>query len=122
VGSTCRYNFAASVQGANGHASGQTYTVGISVPSAPQPQPQTRHTVDLFWRASTSSNVISYDVYRGTVAGGPYQRLASGIASTLYTDATVTSGTTYYYVVTAVNNLNRESGYSSRVAAVVPIP
>jgi len=37
-----------------------------------------------------------------------------------YTDTNVQSGQTYYYVVTAINSSNQESGYSSEVTAIVP--
>jgi fibronectin type 3 domain-containing protein len=37
-----------------------------------------------------------------------------------YTDTTVQTGRTYYYVVTAVSSSNQESGYSSEVTAIVP--
>ena len=32
------------------------------------------HTVTLKWTASTSSNVVGYNVYRGTTSGGPYSK------------------------------------------------
>jgi hypothetical protein len=78
------------------------------------------HTVGLSWDASTSS-VIGYNVYRGTQSGGPYQRLTSSPQpGTSYTDATVLSGTTYYYVSTAVDSNLTESVYSNQALAVVP--
>jgi hypothetical protein len=78
------------------------------------------HTVGLSWDASTSA-VIGYNVYRGTQSGGPYQRLTSSPQpSTSYTDATVLSGTTYYYVSTAVDSNLAESAYSNQALAVVP--
>ena len=81
------------------------------------------HNVALTWNASTSSNVVGYNVYRGTVSGGPYSRINSSLdASTSYTDNTVAAGTTYYYVVTAVDNSSNESGYSNQTTAVVPTP
>jgi hypothetical protein len=83
--------------------------------SAPQ------HSVDLSWNASQSAGVVGYNVYRGT--GGPYSRINVSLeASTSYTDVAVSSGTTYYYVVTAVNNKDMESGYSAQAKAVVPTP
>jgi hypothetical protein len=61
------------------------------------------HFVTLAWNPSVSSNLIGYNVYRGTTNGGPYSLLTpSPIDGTAYTDSTVTHGTTYYYVVTAV--------------------
>jgi fibronectin type 3 domain-containing protein len=41
-------------------------------------------------------------------------------ASTNYTDDTVVSGATYYYVTTAVNAEGQESAYSNEVQAVIP--
>ncbi|GJM70191.1 hypothetical protein HMSSN036_24070 [Paenibacillus macerans] len=44
----------------------------------------------------------SYNVKRATSPGGPYIQLAN-VKGTSYSDTTVTNGTTYYYVVSAVN-------------------
>jgi fibronectin type 3 domain-containing protein len=79
-----------------------------------------QHTVSLNWNASTSS-VVGYNVYRGTIASGPYPtKVASTVPSTDYTDSSVSSGTTYYYVVTAVDSNNNESAYSNQATAVIP--
>jgi fibronectin type 3 domain-containing protein len=43
-------------------------------------------------------------------------------SNTAYTDATVVSGATYYYVATAVNSSAEESGYSNQATAVIPNP
>jgi hypothetical protein len=81
----------------------------------------TQHTVDLTWTAS--SGAVGYNIYRGTVSGGPYTMINSSLDSTIaYTDSTVTSGTTYYYVATAVNSGSEESGYSNQATAVIPTP
>jgi hypothetical protein len=78
------------------------------------------HTVGLAWDASTSS-VIGYNVYRGTNSGGPYQLLTSSPQpSTSYTDSGVLTGTTYYYVATAVDSNDIESVYSNQAQAVIP--
>jgi fibronectin type 3 domain-containing protein len=42
--------------------------------------------------------------------------------TTAYTDSTVVSGTTYYYVATAVDGSSKESGYSNQAPAVIPNP
>ncbi|PXA03436.1 hypothetical protein DDZ13_12135 [Coraliomargarita sinensis] len=69
--------------------------------------------VDLSWDASSGAD--SYNVKRGTSMGGPYSTVASPNNNSL-TDATVSNGTTYYYVVSAVNT-NGESGNSGEVSA-----
>ena len=82
---------------------------------------QTQHTVDLTW--NSSAEAVGYNIYRGTVSGGPYSMINSSLdSSTAYTDSTVTSGTTYYYVATAVNSSSEESGYSNQATAVIPNP
>ena len=80
------------------------------------------HSVSLKWSPSTSSNISYYNVYRGTVSGGPYSLLKNSLTSTSYTDSNVQSGTTYSYVTTAVNSSGVESGYSTPVQAVIPMP
>lgn len=80
------------------------------------------HSVDLGWVASTSS-VAGYNIYRSTQASGPYQKLNSSLLTTTsFTDSTVASGTTYYYVATAVDANNYESAYSNQAKAIVPTP
>jgi hypothetical protein len=79
-----------------------------------------QHSVTLTWTESTSS-VSGYNVYRSTQSGAGYTVLNSSlVTSESYIDSTVTGGTTYYYVVTAVSSSGVESAYSSQVTAVVP--
>lgn len=52
--------------------------------------------VNLSWTAM--SGAAQYAVYRGTIPGGPYLKLAL-VAGLTYTDNATISGTTYYYVV-----------------------
>jgi hypothetical protein len=81
----------------------------------------TSHSVTLNWAASSSSGVVGYYVYRSTTSGSSYSRVNSSASSALqYTDGTVSSGTTYYYVVTAVDSSGSESAKSGQVTAVVP--
>ena len=81
-----------------------------------------QHTVALSWTASTSV-VVGYNVYRGTQSGGPYTKINSVLqAPANYTDSTVQSGQTYYYVTTAVDSNSAESGYSNEVQAAIPTP
>jgi hypothetical protein len=81
-----------------------------------------QHSVGVNWAASTSA-VAGYNVYRGTVSGGPYSKVNTTLITGLtYTDNTVSSGATYYYVVTAVAADGTESSFSSQVQAVIPTP
>jgi fibronectin type 3 domain-containing protein len=78
--------------------------------------------VTLDWTSSTSA-VIGYNVYRGTVSGGPYTQLNSSLVTTKqYQDSSVQSGQTYYYVVTAVDSSHVESANSNQVSATIPTP
>jgi hypothetical protein len=79
------------------------------------------HSVSLTWMPSSSTGV-SYNIYRGTVSGGPYSLLKSGVSSTAYTDSNVQSGSTYYYVTTAVDASGLQSVYSDEAQAVIPMP
>ena len=79
-----------------------------------------QRSVTLSWSASTSS-VQGYNIYRGTASGGPYTQLNSSLQpSTNYTDSSVQSSTTYFYVATAVDSNSVESGFSNETTAVVP--
>jgi Abnormal spindle-like microcephaly-assoc'd, ASPM-SPD-2-Hydin len=81
------------------------------------------HSVDLSWRASAGFGVVGYNVYRGSLSGGPYSQINSVLeARTAYTDSAVTSGQTYYYVTTSVDGSGGESGYSNQAQAVIPNP
>lgn len=73
--------------------------------------------VALTWIGAT--NITSYKVKRTTNNGGPYNTIAS-IATTNYTDIGLTNGSTYYYVVSALNPAG-ESSNSAQVT-VVPCP
>jgi len=82
--------------------------------------PAGSHSVDLSW-VPGDGNAVGYNVYRGTANGGPYQIINNALdASTSYTDETVASGTTYFYVVTEVNAEGQQSAYSNVAKAVIP--
>ncbi|WP_150266892.1 endo-1,4-beta-xylanase [Paenibacillus tepidiphilus] len=86
-----------------------------AVPAAPANVSATAGSalVNLSW--SASSGAASYKVQRSLTSGGPYTNIAS-VAGTSYSDAAVTNGTAYYYVVKAVNSAG-ESPASAQVSA-----
>ncbi|MBZ5539483.1 MAG: choice-of-anchor D domain-containing protein [Acidobacteriia bacterium] len=82
--------------------------------------PTVAHSVALTWNAS-SSTISGYNVYRSTVSGSSYAKVSSTLVTGLtYTDGTVQSALTYYYVTTAVDASGNESAYSNEAQAVIP--
>jgi len=80
----------------------------------------TIHSVELSWAASTSEDIVGYNVYRASGTGG-YSKLDGSIVTGLkYTDVTVATGTTYKYVVTALDSRGLESAFSLPISATVP--
>ncbi len=76
---------------------------------------------------SPSSGAASYNVYRSVAPHGAYgtsvrsYQYVGHTAGTSYTDRFLTLGTTYYYVVTAVDGSGAEGNYSAEVV-VTPSP
>lgn len=72
-------------------------------------------TASLTWTvpADGGSAIIGYNVYRGDTAGTETLLVGLGLV-TIYDDTTVLTGSTHYYVVTAVNALG-ESVWSNEV-------
>lgn len=80
----------------------------------------TTHSVSLNWTPS-STTYSGFNVYRSSVSGGPYAKVdGSLILTSSYTDSSVSSGQTYYYVATEMDSTGMESGYSSEVSAAIP--
>jgi len=78
------------------------------------------HSASLSWLAS-SSVVAGYNVYRGTVNGGPYTLVNTSLITGLsFTDTSVQAGLTYYYVAAAIDQSGNESVYSNQVTAAIP--
>jgi hypothetical protein len=74
--------------------------------------------ISLTW--TVSSGATSYNVMRGGENGGPYTTVSSPTTIS-YTDTGLTNGTTYYYVVAAVNS-SGQSGNSNQASAAPSAP
>ncbi len=72
--------------------------------------------IDLDWDDNAESDMAGYNVFRSTIADGPYILIASGIAASDYIDNMLTEDTTYYYVVTAVDTSSNASGNSNEAS------
>ncbi len=113
---------------ASGTASGQAGFTSNAVNSPTVEQltgtgvAQGSHSVDLSWNPG-GGNPVGYNVYRTNAHAGPFQMINTALdASTNYTDDTVVSGATYYYVTTEIDAQGQESAYSNEVKAVIPNP
>jgi fibronectin type 3 domain-containing protein len=74
--------------------------------------------VSLSWTASTGAT--SYHVKRSTTSGGPYTQVSAPTVAN-FADTSLTNGTTYYYVVSALNATG-ESANSSQASATPIAP
>ncbi len=74
---------------------------------------QVSHNVELSWN-SNGSGVMGFYVYRSSRTGGPYTKInTESDPNPGYSDDSVESGQTYYYVTTAVD--------SGGLKAVIPM-
>ena len=78
------------------------------------------HSIALNW-GSSASTVSGYNVYRSSVSGSSYVRMNGSLVSGVgFSDSSVQSGQTYYYVATSVDSTGNESVYSNETSAIVP--
>jgi len=72
--------------------------------------------VNLIWTANSESDFVGYNLYRSTTAGGPYTKQnVALLTTTAYLDSGLANGSTYYYVLRAVDSSNNESTASIEV-------
>jgi hypothetical protein len=103
-----------SSNASNGPTSATLAGTGVAAPV---------HDVKLTWDASTSPNIVGYNVYRSTGTKDNFTKINTVLdAATSYTDSAVADGQTYYYETTAVNSNNEESPPTAPVKAVIPAP
>lgn len=97
----------------------------VLCPSGLYAQTPAQHSATLTWTASVSPAPITYNVWRATTSGGEDSATTGtmlnpvGLTGTTYTDTTVVAGTTYYYVVRAVNSAGIASPDSNEVMGVI---
>lgn len=81
--------------------------------------PNGKRRIDLRWTQSSSTGVTQNRIYRSTTSG-EYNLRATISAGTSFSDTSVGSRTTYYFVVTAVNGSSgKESTSSNQASATV---
>lgn len=112
------------------NAVGQTVNSGLAIayPSATAPTAPTGVTasttshvrIDLAW--DPVPGATDYTVARSTSSAGPFTTIATGVGTIFltYADTGLTPGTTYYYVVSAGNNIGQ--GLNSSQASATTLP
>lgn len=88
-------------------------------PTALSAQSNSATSILLTW--SSAANAATYSVKRALTSGGPYAIIATGVATNSYTDPKLTTGTNYYYTVTAVNASGESAASNEAVAAVTDL-
>lgn len=105
--------------------SGCAISGGHNYGPSPTPTPTsspTAHSVSVVWDSSLSTNLQGYKVYRSQTSGGPYTSISPlvAVSTQQFTDSSVLSGQTYFYVVTSVDMTGLESGPSPEVNVTIP--
>jgi fibronectin type 3 domain-containing protein len=113
------YGYALTASQVNDVKNGGTPGDDTTPPAAPTNLTATAAggSISLDWAANPEPDLDSYTVYRSTTSGSGYASIASGLATNAYTDNTVTEGTTYYYVVSAMDTAANESAQSAEASA-----
>ncbi len=116
------YFYVVSAQNAAGQSPDSPEAAVTPAPVAPAPPEapanlypyEVSAQVKLSWAASAGAS--AYKVKRGTSSSGPFTEIGTA-GTTTFTDATALSGTTYYYVVSALGSGGAESGNSNQTSA-----
>ena len=70
--------------------------------------------VDLDWFDNAEADLAGYRVYRSTTSGSGYGQISAGlVTASQWADTSVSNGTTYYYVVAAVDTSGNVSSTSA---------
>jgi chitodextrinase len=110
------YSYTVRAYDAAGNVSGQSISV-----SATTQAPTT--SVTLEWDPVTVGNLAGYRVYYGTAPRSYLQPAGQGLnagTSTTFTVNGLSSGTRYYFAVTARDTSNSESAYSNEIFRDMP--
>ncbi len=71
--------------------------------------------VEINWQAAPEPDIARYKLYRGQKQGS--YNTSWSTENTIFVDTSAVSGTSYYYVVTAIDSAHNESVHSSEVKA-----
>ena len=100
-------------------------TTPPAVPGSVTATPLSMTEIDLDWADNGESDLASYSVYRSQLTGflpDVSNRIASGLTASAYSDSGLSAGSTYYYLVTAMDVSGNESDPSAEVSATTEAP
>jgi|GEM_PF-1400710 len=121
-GTTYYYKVAAVNAVSTSAQSTEAVATPLGTPLAPAGLTATPGNTQATLNWSTSAMAATYNVYRGTTAGGENATpIATGITGTTYVNTGLTNGTTYYYKVAAVNSQGT-SPLSTEASAKPAVP
>lgn len=78
--------------------------------------------VRLDWERNREPDIHAYNVYRSESLSGPFNLMASGLLASRWVDQDVSTGKSYHYSVTSLDNSGNESGFSDAVAVTASPP
>lgn len=108
--------------GESGNSPQKSATPNLAPPAAPTNLTATAGSQQVTLNWTAASGAVSYNLKRGTVNGGPYGTVISGVSATSYVDSTVINGTTYYYVATALNGGGESPNSNQASATPIAVP
>ena len=121
------YYYVLTAEDASGNESAESSEVSATPVFVPDGTPPVKPTgltatagdtlLTLDWNDNSDLDLDSYRVYRSTTTGSFGSALVSDLSGSSYIDNTVVNGTTYYYVVTAVDTSDNESMESDETSA-----
>jgi hypothetical protein len=106
-------------ESANSTEVGATPVAAVTIPPTPTGLSANPGNAQASLTWSASSGATSYHVKRSATSGGPYTQVGAP-TSTTYSDTPLTNGTTYFYVVSALDSAG-ESANSTQVSATPTI-
>jgi hypothetical protein len=102
--------------GGGGSSASTTTTTTQAPPAAPANLTASPGNAEVTLSWTASAGATSYDVERSTTNAGPFNASYAAVSTNTYVDTKVSNGTTYYYVVEAVNS-SGSSGPSNTAEA-----
>jgi hypothetical protein len=115
-------NFSVSAAAGTGGGGGTSCGAPPSAPSGVTGTAASSSVINVNWTADTAPancTITGYNVYRSTTSGftpGSSNLVGNGVTATSYSDTGLTAGTTYYYVVEAVDGAGTSAASAQATA------